>query len=304
MKRPITETIVGLSCLVGFVIITALVVSGVSQNADLQAALLVNQYNLGSVGASLMVLVTSYGREVVWSLLVIVMFLAGNKQTKLLAMELAVLFIVGILVGDLAKLLVQRPRPDMASGILLRVPAEADPSYPSGHALIVSIGAAFALARFHRKTLAVLLALEAGIVCYSRVYVGVHYPLDVAGGVLLGIAIALIGTIVAEKLLRPVLEKLLEPINDGAQGRTIGYLTRGWYGSKIRYCGSVSGVPFFLTENAVLDSSWIRILGWELWHRILSQGLVSHGTAVQSCPSFCSRLSLSSGFLSGLSRII
>ena len=212
MKRPVTETIVGLSCLVGFAVITALVVSGVSQNADLQAALLVNQYNLGSVGASLMVLVTSYGREVVWGLLVIVMFLAGNKQTKLLAMELAVLFIVGILVGDLAKLLVQRPRPDMASGILLRVPAEADPSYPSGHALIVSIGAAFALARFHRKTLAVLLALEAGIVCYSRVYVGVHYPLDVAGGVLLGIGIALVGSVVVEKLLRSVLEKLLEPI--------------------------------------------------------------------------------------------
>ena len=61
LKRPVTETIVGLSCLVGFVIITALVVSGVSQNADLQAALLVNQYDLGSVGASLMVLVNSYG---------------------------------------------------------------------------------------------------------------------------------------------------------------------------------------------------------------------------------------------------
>ena len=212
MKRIIAGLVVGLSCLLGFVIVTALVVSGVSQNADLQAALLVNGYYLGSSGTSLMVLVTSYGREVVWGLLVIVMFLVGSKRTKLLAVELAAMFIIGILVGDLAKILVQRPRPDLASGIVLRVPVEADPSYPSGHALIVSIGAAFALARFRRKTLAALLAVEAGLVCYSRVYVGVHYPLDVVGGVLLGIAIALTGAVAVEKLLGPVFEKLLEPI--------------------------------------------------------------------------------------------
>ncbi len=212
MKRTIAGLVVGLSCLLGFVIVTALVVSGVSQNADLQAALLVNGYYLGSSGTSLMVLVTSYGREVVWGLLVIVMFLAGSKRTKLLAVELAALFIIGIVIGDFAKILVQRPRPDLANGIVLRVPAEPDPSYPSGHALIVSIGAAFALAKFRRKTLAALLAVEAGLVCYSRVYVGVHYPLDVVGGVLLGIAIALTGAVAVERVLGQVFEKLLEPI--------------------------------------------------------------------------------------------
>ena len=55
--------IVGLSSLFGFIITTALVVSGVSQNADLQAALLVNHYDLGSVGTSLMVLVTATGEK-------------------------------------------------------------------------------------------------------------------------------------------------------------------------------------------------------------------------------------------------
>ncbi len=162
LKRSFVRMIVGLSSLFGFIITTVLVVSGVSQNADLGAALLVNHYDLGSVGTSLMVLVTSYGREVVWGLLVIIMFLVGGKRTKLLAVELVALFIIGILVGDLAKMLVQRPRPDLASGIVLRVPAETDPSYPSGHVLIVSIGAAFAIARFHRKILGCLAGFGGG----------------------------------------------------------------------------------------------------------------------------------------------
>ena len=204
---------VGLGCLAGFIIVTAFVASRISQSLDLQAALLVNNYDLGSVGTTLMIWLTEYGREVVWSLLVVVMFLFGDKRTKLLAMELAVLFVAGIVIGDLAKLLVGRARPDPASGIVLRVLAETDPSYPSGHALIVSIGAAFGLARFRRRILAGLLGLEAALVCYSRVYVGVHYPLDVTGGVLLGIAIALVGGRVVEKYLVRVLGKLLEPIS-------------------------------------------------------------------------------------------
>jgi len=65
--------------------------------------------------------------------------------------------------------------------------------------LIVTIGAPFCLARFHRKIVARLLTIEAGIVCYSRVYLGVHYPLDVAGGIALGIGIALAGESILRK---------------------------------------------------------------------------------------------------------
>src|SRR2546422_6892932 len=90
------------------------------------------------------------------------------------------------------KILLPRPRPFPTIPLTLRIPNESDSSYPSGHALIVSIGAAFCLARFQRKIVAGLLTIEAGNVCYSRVYFGVHYPLDVAGGGRLRIGGALV----------------------------------------------------------------------------------------------------------------
>ena len=66
-----------------------------------------------------------------------------------------------------------------------------DSSFPSGHALIVAGGAAIAFL-FLRKRYSIPLVIEAALVSYSRVYVGVHYPTDVIAGVVLGVAIAFI----------------------------------------------------------------------------------------------------------------
>ena len=210
MRHRITEMEAGLWSLGVFAIVTILVFSGRLQAVDAQFALLVNGYDLGGLGTSLMQLFTSYGRELVWGLLVLIMFLFGNRNTKILALELAVLFLLGALVGDLSKILLPRARPFPTIPVTLRIPNETDSSYPSGHALIVSIGAAFCLTSFRRRFVAWLLAVEAGIVCYSRVYLGVHYPLDVAGGVSLGIAMALVGTSLLRKYAQPYLARIAE----------------------------------------------------------------------------------------------
>ncbi len=69
---------------------------------------------------------------------------------------------------------------------LVRVPT--DHSFPSGHTS-TSFAAALVLARAvpRRAWLFYLLAAAIG---FSRIYVGVHYPIDVLGGALLGLLVA------------------------------------------------------------------------------------------------------------------
>ena len=181
-----------------FLLIAFLVFSGITQSIDSALALWMNA-GLGETFTRTMVLASAYGREYFWIAIVALMLVFGDTKTRILAVELAALFAIGIAVGEVLKFTVYRARPyETVLGIHLRVPGDSDSSFPSGHALIVSIGSAFVLLRFKHKLIAVVLTLEAAIVCYSRVYVGMHYPLDVAAGILIGVAIVLIGLTVIE----------------------------------------------------------------------------------------------------------
>jgi undecaprenyl-diphosphatase len=92
-------------------------------------------------------------------------------------------------LSKLVKQLVRRPRPAMLiPGARRRGPDAAGLGYLSGHAgVAVALGAA-ALPRLGAAERAVILGI-APIVGLSRVYVGAHLPLDIAGGAALGVAV-------------------------------------------------------------------------------------------------------------------
>jgi len=94
------------------------------------------------------------------------------------------------------KAIVDRPRPHFHP--LVHVPSSS--SFPSGHAA-TSFACALVIAWLVPRLAAPVFVLAA-LIAASRVYLGVHYPLDVLGGAALGLAVATALRLLAEALRR------------------------------------------------------------------------------------------------------
>ncbi|MDQ7815105.1 MAG: phosphatase PAP2 family protein [Patescibacteria group bacterium] len=92
---------------------------------------------------------------------------------------------IALILTTLMAYLIQRPRPyiDM-SGISLLIPPPLNTSFPSGHTA-ASFAIAFAILYADRRWGIFALVLACSI-AFGRMAVGVHYPSDIIGGVLVG----------------------------------------------------------------------------------------------------------------------
>lgn len=181
--------------------------------ADYDAFLSLNNSHIPSLN-EFMILLTQYGREVFWIATIILIFLFGGWTGKKTAAVMAISMLVLIPIGSVAKDVIARARPIIPTSDII-LASDTDRSFPSGHSVIVSAGAAVALALFRNtgKKLAISigLAVEAAFVCISRVYVGGHYPTDVLGGILLGAGVSFIfvGFVInIEKMMEPIVKIL------------------------------------------------------------------------------------------------
>jgi membrane-associated phospholipid phosphatase len=107
-------------------------------------------------------------------------------------------------LSKVVKEMVRRPRPGtLLPGIRRRGPEAAGLGYLSGHAgVAVALGAA-AIPRLGPAG-RVLTVSAIALVGLTRVYVGAHLPLDIAGGAALGLAVnAAAGLVSAERLTLP-----------------------------------------------------------------------------------------------------
>ena len=110
------------------------------------------------------------------------------KRYSVLFMTVGAVAIADILANRLKPVFgTERPSSRYAEPRPL-VHAPTDGSFPSGHAA-TSFAAATVLTYAWPRWWPAFLLLALGI-GFSRVYVGVHYPLDVVGGAVLGILVA------------------------------------------------------------------------------------------------------------------
>jgi undecaprenyl-diphosphatase len=121
-----------------------------------------------------------------WAVVVLVL-LAGGAHFTVLGARLAAAALLGTLFSQTLKRSLHRPRPTSAIVGFEALAENPDRfSFPSGHTTAAFAAAvALAGAPFGIGPAALLLALGIGM---SRVYLGAHYPLDVAVGVALGAA--------------------------------------------------------------------------------------------------------------------
>ncbi len=143
--------------------------------------------------------ITVYGVPLIIIAVALQWFVRDNRETRrhhLIAIGLT--FVAGQLFNQIVLLFIHRMRPYDAGVSHLIIEKSADWSFPSDHTTaVVSIAAAFALWGYRRQSL--LFALAAALVCYSRVYVGMHYVSDVAGGAVT----ALLAAVLIRKIYNP-----------------------------------------------------------------------------------------------------
>ena len=141
----------------------------------------------------IMLLITRLGEETVFLVLALIMFWCVDKRRGYLLMSVGFL---GTMANQFMKLLFRIPRPwvlDPNFTILEQArEAAAGYSFPSGHTTtaFATFGSIAATTR-KRGTVALCLLL-AVLVGFSRMYLGVHTPLDVAAGALTSLGLILL----------------------------------------------------------------------------------------------------------------
>lgn len=128
---------------------------------------------------------TDAGSEPVYIFLALLIFWCLNKKTGIRAMYVILFSAYTALI---AKNLFGMPRPP----VYLHKVIENEFGFPSGHAQVSSGFWGYFGLRSKRTRIIIVGAIVVFLVSLSRIYLGVHYPGDVAGGIIFGLSVAYI----------------------------------------------------------------------------------------------------------------
>lgn len=148
----------------------------------------------GTFFDKVMLFITKFGDAGIFWIALAIFFLCVRKYRKAGA-GMAVSLIFSLIFCNLIfKNLVARERPFDTDITLDNLVHEGSFSFPSGHTS-ASFAAAMSLLYFHKKEGIAALVL-AVLIAFSRIYICVHYPTDVLGGMVIGAVSAILSVLV------------------------------------------------------------------------------------------------------------
>ena len=149
---------------------------------------------------TIMCAITRFGDAgIIWILLCVVLLILPRTR-KSGAILMAALLVDLVVCNGILKPLVHRIRPfDVKTGIELLVKQPTDYSFPSGHTA-ASFTSVMALYLAGEKNLWIPALVLAVLIAFSRLYLYVHYPTDVLGGVVVGLAAGALGYWLVKKV--------------------------------------------------------------------------------------------------------
>lgn len=153
-------------------------------------------------GDAVMPLVSSLGNAgMVWILLAVILLALPRTRRTGAVLAAALCFDV-VLCNGILKNLFARIRPcDINTSIPLLIEHPVEYSFPSGHTA-VSFASAAALYFSGQRKLWIPASVLACVIAFSRLYLYVHYPTDILGGIVIGIVAGYAGYRTMKRLQR------------------------------------------------------------------------------------------------------
>lgn len=146
----------------------------------------------------------SFLANIGWVWIAVAVLCLFFPKTRKIGITVALALIFSLIICNLTlKPLIGRIRPyELREGIALIITAPTDASFPSGHTSISFAGAVAIFTRNKKWGIGALVL--ASLIAFSRLYLYVHFPTDVFGGIIVGSACGAAAYFVSKRLFTKI----------------------------------------------------------------------------------------------------